>query len=138
MKATIRKATPAQKRLPVNNQTTKATIAPGRTKRITLTMITIMTMPMIKRNKSIMTSNMSGKPSEGKGKATIGTFLQQLFILNHIAFKFLAKLKVRSSRKFHHEAEKKGELQKVGETCSCLSAFYQFEADFGSHLESVA
>ena len=47
MKATTRKATPAQNKLPpISHQTTNATIAAGRMNRMILAMTTIMAMPM--------------------------------------------------------------------------------------------
>lgn len=43
---------PAQNRLPKRNQTTRATIAAGKTNRIILAMTTIMMMPMITSSNS--------------------------------------------------------------------------------------
>ncbi len=62
MKATIRKTTPAQNKLPVRSQTTIAIMAAGRKKRRTLAITTIMIRPTTKRNSSTITSNSSGKP----------------------------------------------------------------------------
>jgi hypothetical protein len=75
MKATIKKATPAQSQLPVSTQTTMAIMAAGRKKRRTLTITTIMMRPMTKRISKAMISNSNGKP--GRGKSAIGDFLQQ-------------------------------------------------------------
>jgi hypothetical protein len=61
MKATIKKATPAQNQLPVRNHTTRAIMAAGRKKRRTLAITTIMIMPMSRRISSAMISNMNGR-----------------------------------------------------------------------------
>jgi len=50
-KATIRKATPAQKRLPVRSQTTNAIMAAGRMKSKILTIKMMMAIPIISNNK---------------------------------------------------------------------------------------
>jgi hypothetical protein len=60
MKATIRKETPAQKRLPVRNQTTMAMIAAGRMKSKILTTKIMIMMPMTSNSKSSANSNIKG------------------------------------------------------------------------------
>ncbi len=62
----IRKATPAQNKLPVRNHTTMATIAGGKMRKMTLMTNTSMKMPMIRRTSKTMMSNNGGKP-EGRG-----------------------------------------------------------------------
>ena len=62
MKATIKKATPAQSQLPASTQTTMAIMVAGRKKRIALTMTTIIMRPMTKRISKAMISNSTGKP----------------------------------------------------------------------------
>jgi hypothetical protein len=66
MKATIKKATPAQNQLPVRRPTTMAIMAAGRKKKRTLTITTIMMRPMIRRMSSAMISNSNGRPGRGK------------------------------------------------------------------------
>jgi len=66
MKATIRKAIPAQNKLPLSNQTTRAITAAGKKKSITLTIATIMMMPMTNKTSSAMTSTSNGKPKNAK------------------------------------------------------------------------
>jgi hypothetical protein len=60
MKATIRKETPAQKRLPVRNQTTMAMMAAGRMKNKILTIKIMIMMPMTSKSKSSANSNIKG------------------------------------------------------------------------------
>jgi hypothetical protein len=60
MKATIRKETPAQKRLPVRNQTTMAMMAAGRMKNKILTIKIMTMMPMTSKSKSSANSNIKG------------------------------------------------------------------------------
>ncbi len=65
-KATARKATPAQKKLPpVRNHTTAAIIAAGRMKSKTLAMIMITTMPMTRSISSRKMSNTNPSPFIG-------------------------------------------------------------------------
>jgi len=60
MKATIRKETPAQKRLPVRNQTTMAMMVAGRMKSKILTTKIMIMMPMTSNSKSSANSNIEG------------------------------------------------------------------------------
>jgi hypothetical protein len=83
MKATIKKATPAQSQLLVSTQTTMAIMVAGRKKRIALTMTTIIMRPMTKRISKTMISNSKGKP--GREKNAIGKFLQT-YLLNSLRY----------------------------------------------------
>lgn len=67
MKATIRKATPAQNQLPVRNQTTTAIMTAGRKKRSILAITMIMMTPMSRRSSSAITSKRNPKLGRGKG-----------------------------------------------------------------------
>jgi len=67
MKAMTRKATPAQNRLPLRSQTTNAMMAAGRKKNRTFAIIMIMTMPMISRISSTISSNANPMPRDGRG-----------------------------------------------------------------------
>jgi len=57
MKATIRNAIPAKNRLPVRNQTTKATIAAGKINNSTSAINIIITIPIRRRMSNNATSN---------------------------------------------------------------------------------
>jgi len=83
MKATIKKATPAQSQLPASTQTTMAIMVAGRKKRIALTMTTIIMRPMTKRISKAMISNSKGKP--GREKRAIDKFLQT-YLLNSLRY----------------------------------------------------
>ena len=76
MNATTRKATPAQKTLPVRNQTTRAIMPAGKTNRIIFASTTIITIPMMTNRSSIARSPMFGnegswKPNKSKKLTTI-------------------------------------------------------------------
>jgi len=77
MKATIRKATPAQKKLPERNHTTIAIMADGKKKSRTLAITIIMMRPMIKRINRAITSNSNPKPRGGSSciESTSSRFL---------------------------------------------------------------
>ena len=67
----IRKATPAQNKLPVRNQTTMATIAAGRKRKMTLIISMSMSKPMTRRTNRAIISNNGGKPGKGSNCASI-------------------------------------------------------------------
>jgi hypothetical protein len=67
----IRKATPAQNKLPVRNQTTTAIIAAGKKRKMTFIINTSMSKPITSRINNAMISNNGGKPGNGINCASI-------------------------------------------------------------------
>jgi len=67
----MRKATPAQNKLPVRNHTTMAIIAAGRKRKMTLIINTSMSKPMTRRINRAIISNNGGKPGKGSNCASI-------------------------------------------------------------------
>jgi len=71
MTAMMRKATPAQNKLPVRNHTTMATIAAGRKRKMTLIISMSMSKPMTRRTNRAIISNNGGKPGRGSNCANM-------------------------------------------------------------------
>ena len=98
MNATTRKATPAQKTLPVRNQTTRATMPAGKTNRIIFASTTIITIPMMTNRSSIARSPMFG--NEGSWKPNKSKKLTTILDLKSI-FKLFQKRKRSQSYAIH-------------------------------------
>ena len=62
----MRKATPAQNKLPVRNQTTMAIIAAGKKRKMTFMINTSISKPITSRINNAMISNNGGKPGRGR------------------------------------------------------------------------